>query len=111
MLDMGASPARTIKQNASAPPNIPNFHNTNAIGATIRERHIIFSSVQKLGLMINSNTAIPEKTIQKISLISLFFKSIKDADPSMTADTRILTRLKSEKLSNIFFFTLSRMNF
>src|SRR5574340_183703 len=106
MLDIGASPARTIRHNASAPPKIPNLHSIRAIGDTTRDNPVVLRSCQKSELANNSNTATHEKTIHNLSLISLFLRSIKDANPSITIAARILTIPISRKPSNMRFSRL-----
>lgn len=91
IVDMGARPARTIRQRASAPPNMPNRHNARATGATIMEIAVIFMVFQKSGFTNNSKTATAANPIHKISLISLFLISRIHASPSITNAVIICT--------------------
>src|SRR6185437_3813565 len=100
-VNIGARLARTIKQNASAPPNTPNLHNTRATGAIIRDIPTILSDTQMSGLRKIRTADSAEKPIHKISLISLFFRSKKEASPSITNAAIIRTIVISDKASNM----------
>src|SRR5512143_634928 len=80
---------------------MPSLHNTSATGATIKETPTILKDVQISGLRKIRRIDNPENPIQRISLISLFFRSKKDANPSITNAAIILTMLISERPSNI----------
>src|SRR6185437_883779 len=100
-VNIGARLARTIKQNASAPPNTPNLHNTRATGAIIRDTPTILSDDQISGLRKISTADSTEKPIHKMSFISLFFRSKKEANPSIANAAIIRTIAISENASII----------
>jgi len=100
-VNIGARLARTIKQNASAPPNTPNLHNTRAIGAIIRDTPTILSDAQISGLRKISKADNAEKPIHKMSFISLFFRSKKEASPSIANAAIIRTTVISDRVSII----------
>jgi len=100
-VNIGARLASTIRQNASAPPNTPNLHNTRAIGAIIKDTPTILRDDQTSGLTKIRIAESTEKPIQRISFISLFFTSKKHANPSIVNAAITRATATSDRPSSI----------
>ncbi|SHO46708.1 hypothetical protein NSIN_30240 [Nitrosotalea sinensis] len=103
IVNIGARLASTTRQRASAPPNIPSLHNKRATGAMIRDIPTTLRENKISGLNTTRRIDTPEKAIHNMSLISRFFRSRKDANPSMVKAAIIRTIFTTERPSNITF--------
>jgi hypothetical protein len=83
-LSCGASAAKTINANASAPPKIPTLQIRSATGAIIKEIPVFTTELVMFGSKKINTTEIAPKTIHKTSLISRFQMSIVVAMDNIT---------------------------